>query len=308
MSVNSTLQPPGGNALLPSPRAVIELFKPITWFPPVWAFGCGVISAGVAFEGRWWMVVLGAMLAGPLVCAMSQAANDWCDRHVDAINEPHRPIPSGRMPGRWGLYLALLWSLLSLIVAYFLGPWAFGAGIVAVLCAWAYSAEPLRLKRSGWWGATVCALCYEGLPWFTGAAIMTGALPDPRILLLALLYSLGAVGIMILNDFKSVEGDRALGIRSVPVMLGFDRAAALACALMIVPQSVVILALAWWGAPLHSLGVGALVLAQVALMPTFLGRPGEKAIWYNATGTLLYVMGMLVSAIAVGSLAAGGVS
>ena len=69
-------------------------------------------------------VVVGVLLAGPLVCATSQAVNDWFDRHVDAINEPQRPIPSGRMPGRWGLCIAIGWTALSLLVATVLGPGA----------------------------------------------------------------------------------------------------------------------------------------------------------------------------------------
>ena len=97
----------------PEPSTVLELFKPVTWFPPMWAYLCGLVSVGVPVAGRWDEALLGIVLAGPLVCAMSQAANDWCDRHVDAINEPHRPIPSGRMPGRWGLWIALAWTVLS---------------------------------------------------------------------------------------------------------------------------------------------------------------------------------------------------
>ena len=69
----------------------------------MWAFGCGVVSAGVPMSGRWGVALAGVALAGPLVCGTSQAANDWFDRHVDAINEPGRPIPSGRLPGRTGL-------------------------------------------------------------------------------------------------------------------------------------------------------------------------------------------------------------
>ena len=111
---------------LPALSAVTELFKPITWFPPMWAFACGVVASGVSMDGRWGLAIIGVALAGPLVCATSQAVNDWFDRHVDAINEPHRPIPSGRMPGRWGLYLAIAWTLVSLLVATALGPWGFG--------------------------------------------------------------------------------------------------------------------------------------------------------------------------------------
>jgi len=102
----------------PSLLTVTELFKPITWFPPMWAFACGVVASGAAMEGRWGLALIGLALAGPLVCATSQAVNDWFDRHVDAINEPHRPIPSGRMPGRWGLYLAVAWTIISLLVAH----------------------------------------------------------------------------------------------------------------------------------------------------------------------------------------------
>ena len=39
------------------------------------------------------------------------------------------------------------------------------------------------------------------------------SLPDFRIITIALLYSLGAHGIMTLNDFKSINGDRSLGVR-----------------------------------------------------------------------------------------------
>src|SRR5689334_6254567 len=84
----------------PAPGAVLELLKPITWFAPMWAFGCGVVSSGAPVGGRWPAILTGVALAGPLVCATSQAANDWYDREVDAINEPDRPIPSGRIPGR----------------------------------------------------------------------------------------------------------------------------------------------------------------------------------------------------------------
>ena len=133
----------------PHPAVVLELLKPVTWFPPMWAFMCGVVASGVPISERWTLLAVGVVLAGPVVCGMSQAANDWCDRHVDAINEPHRPIPSGRMPGRWGLWIALAMSVLALVVALPLGPWGWGATAVAVGCAWAYSAEPVRLKRSG---------------------------------------------------------------------------------------------------------------------------------------------------------------
>ena len=55
--------------------AFIELLKPITWFPPMWAFICGAITAGTALTGQWEIILLGLLLTGPLVCASSQAMN-----------------------------------------------------------------------------------------------------------------------------------------------------------------------------------------------------------------------------------------
>ncbi len=289
----------------PSLSTVAELLKPITWFPPMWAFGCGVVASGMPLADRWLLVVVGIVLAGPMVCACSQAVNDWFDRHVDAINEPHRPIPSGRMPGRWGLYIAVLWTVLSLLVALALGPWGFAAALVGLLLAWAYSAPPLRLKRNGWWGNAACGLCYEGLAWLTGAAVMSlGSMPEGRSIALALLYSAGAHGIMTLNDFKAIEGDRRMGIASLPVQLGVQGAARAACLFMLVPQLVVVALLASWQQPLHAAGVAALILAQVVMMKRFLADPLQRAIWYSGFGVPLFVVGMLVSAFALRSATA----
>ena len=286
----------------PEPVAALRLIKPITWFPPMWAYVCGVISSGVAPAGQWWLVLLGVILAGPIVCGMSQAANDWCDRHVDAINEPDRPIPSGRIPGRWGLWIALAMSALSLFVGWQLGPWGFAATVAGVLAAWAYSAEPVRLKRSGWWGPGLVGLSYETLPWVTGAAVLSAGAPRWEILLIALLYGLGAHGIMTLNDFKALEGDRQMGVNSLPVTLGPKRAAQVACAVMALPQLVVIALLASWDRPQHAAGVALVLILQFWAMRIMFRDPKAKAPWYNGTGVLLYVSGMMVAAFALRGL------
>jgi chlorophyll synthase len=291
----------------PAIPAVVELLKPITWFPPMWAFGCGVVSSGQPLAGHWLLILAGIALAGPLVCGTSQAVNDWFDRHVDAINEPERPIPSGRVPGLWGLAIAIAWTGLSLLLAAALGPWVLGAALVGLALAWAYSAPPFRLKQNGWWGNSAVAISYEGLAWVTGAAVMIGgAMPDWRILVLAALYSAGAHGIMTLNDFKSVEGDLRMGIRSLPAQLGVEKAARLACVVMALPQ-VMVVALLWgWDRPVHAAVVALVLVTQLLLMARLLQSPRERAPWYNATGVSLYVSGMLVSAFAVRSLAGVG--
>ncbi len=297
--MEQSLGRPAPGSRLPQPAAMLELLKPITWFAPMWAFACGVISSGVPASGRWLLIAAGVALAGPMVCGTSQAVNDWYDRHVDAINEPNRPIPSGRIPGPWGLIIALVWTAASLALAAWLGQVCLTAAAIGLILAWAYSAPPARLKLNGWWGNAAVGACYEGLPWITGAGVMTNGVPDWKIFVAAALYSIGAHGIMTLNDFKSIEGDQALGIRSLPVQLGVKRAVIVACAVMAVPQGIMMVLLSAWGHPIAAAVVALLLAVQFVLMLKLLRQPRERAPWYNGTGTTLYVLGMMATAFAL---------
>ena len=298
MAVSETIR----SVRFPEPAALLTLVKPVTWFPPMWAFACGAVSSGAPLGANAGLALAGIVLAGPVVCGMSQAANDWCDRHVDAINEPDRPIPSGRVPGRWGLWIALAMTAASLLHAAALGAGALLATILAVLAAWAYSAEPVRLKRSGLWGPLAVGLSYETLPWITGAAVLAAGAPDWRIVLVALLYGIGAHGIMTLNDFKALEGDRVHGLASLPVTLGPERAARVACLGMALPQ-VVVAALLWsWDRPVHAAVVAGLIGLQGVAMRRLLRDPERLAPWFNGTGVLLSVAGMMVAALALRGL------
>ncbi len=293
MSAPSATQPV---IAVPRPGAVVALLKPITWFPPMWAFACGAVSVGAVSPERWPYIVGGIVLAGPLICGGSQAINDWFDRHVDAINEPDRVIPSGRMPGRWGLHIALVWTALSLALAAVLGTWVFVAAIIGLALAWAYSMPPVRLKQNGWWGNGACGFAYESLPWMTAAAAALGTLPPVPILTIAVLYGIGAHGIMTINDFKAIDGDRQMGVRSLPVQLGARRAALLASVVMASPQLAVIAVLFWLGMPIHAGAIALLVAVQAGAMIRFVGNPLKYDVWFSAIGVGLYVSGMMIAA------------
>jgi chlorophyll synthase len=180
-----------------------------------------------------------------------------------------------------------------------LGLWGFLATVLGVALAWAYSAPPLRLKANGWWGNLACGLAYESLPWITAAAVLSAAAPTPEVLVIATLYGLGAHGIMTLNDFKAIEGDRRIGILSLPVQLGPERAARVACWFMGVPQAVVVALLLVMGAPLHAALVALLLGGQVWAMARMLRDPKALAPWYNGTGVLQFVLGMLTCGFAL---------
>jgi len=287
----------------PTPSAVLALLKPITWFPPMWAYACGAISSGQSFSQTAVAGLAGIILAGPLLCGTSQAVNDWFDRHVDAINEPHRVIPSGRMPGRWGLHIAIAMSLLSALIAAMLGPFVFLPALAGLAFAWAYSAPPLRFKQNGWIGNGVVGLSYETLPWITAATAMSGVAPTLPILIVALLYGIGAHGILTLNDFKAIKGDREMNIATLPVLHGPRLAALIACAMMAFPQLAVVILLARWGLPYHALAVATVLGVQFVCMFRFAADPVRRAVWYSSVGVGLYVSGMMIAAFGMRTLA-----
>jgi chlorophyll synthase len=104
---------------------------------------------------------------------------------------------------------------------------------------------------------------------------------------------------MTLNDFKAIDGDRQMGIGSLPVRLGVHGAARTASLVMALPQVVVIALLVHWGAPGYAAAVAALLLAQAALMAWFMRQPVQRALFYSGFGVPLFVAGMMVSAFAL---------
>ncbi|MEI6359811.1 MAG: chlorophyll synthase ChlG, partial [Synechococcus sp. ELA619] len=209
----------------------LQLMKPVTWIPLIWGVLCGAAASG---RFHWTLPEVAAsfacmVMSGPLLAGYTQTINDYYDREIDAINEPYRPIPSGAIP--LGQVKAQIWILLlaGLGVAYALDLWAgHGTPVVFLLAlggsfvSFIYSAPPLKLKQNGWLGNYALGASYIALPWWAGQALFGQLTWTTALLTLA--YSLAGLGIAVVNAFKSIEGDRALGLQSLPVVFGATRA------------------------------------------------------------------------------------
>ncbi|NWF80185.1 MAG: chlorophyll synthase ChlG [Chloroflexi bacterium] len=275
----------------------IALMKPVTWFAPAWAFLCGAVASGALSWnpeplGR---LALGILMAGPILCGLSQVVNDYCDRDVDAINEPHRLIPSGQVSLRHVYILTVILTWVGASLALVLGSQVAHFVGLGLICALAYSLKPFRAKRNGWIGNALVAISYEGLAWMAGHvafAPLTG-----QSVAIALLYSFGAHGIMTVNDFKSIKGDTQMGIRSIPVQYGKVTAARMVVTIMGVAQIGVIVLLLRWGHPIAAGVVFLLLAAQSIPNVRFIRDPEHNEVFFNATAIMLYVWGMLAAAI-----------
>jgi chlorophyll/bacteriochlorophyll a synthase len=283
-------------------RRSLGLMKPITWFGPMWAFLCGAVASGATSwslpdVGR---ILLGVVLAGPILCGFSQVINDYFDREVDAINEPQRLIPSGFVSDQQVIIMVTVLMALGLSIAFYMGSGVALFVAVGLVFAFAYSAPPLRAKRNGWVGNTMVAVSYEGLAWMAGH-LAFAPLTIPSILVAAL-YSFGSHGIMSINDYKSIAGDRLSGIRTIPVLLGPKRAAWSIILTMDLAQIGVIAAMIYWGMWVAALVLGVILVVQLPLQRSFLEKPAERHLKFSAVGVSFFVWGMMVAAVAVRSL------
>jgi chlorophyll synthase len=275
----------------------VALMKPITWFGPMWAFLCGAVASGAS---GWNIpsiltILLGIFLAGPILCGVSQVINDYFDREVDALNEPNRLIPAGLVSLKQVVITILILMPLGIAIALYLGRGVSLLTGIGLLLAMGYSAPPLRAKRNGWAGNTLVAISYEGLAWMAGHlafAELTGA-----SILVALFYSFGAHGIMSINDYKSIVGDRIAGIRTIPVLYGPKKAAWLIVMTMNLAQLGVLAAFVVWG---KWWIVGLIVVIMVLQLPIqkqFIQKPTEMYLKFSAIGVSFFVWGMMVAAV-----------
>ena len=286
----------------------LQLMKPITWIPLIWGVVCGAASGG---DYRWTLecVLIAAacmLMSGPLLTGYTQTLNDFYDREIDAINEPYRPIPSGAISVPQVATQIVVLLLAGVGVAYGLDRWAghdfptiTALAIGGSFVSYIYSAPPLKLKQNGWLGNYALGASYIALPWWAGHALF-GDLTW-RIVILTLFYSLAGLGIAVVNDFKSVEGDRQMGLKSLPVMFGITTAAWI-CVLMIdIFQGGVAAYLMAIHQNLYAVLLILLIIPQITFQDMyFLRDPLKNDVKYQASAQPFLVLGMLVTGLALG--------
>jgi chlorophyll synthase len=286
----------------------LQLMKPITWIPLIWGVVCGAASSG----GYVWSVedflkaAACMLLSGPLMAGYTQTLNDFYDREIDAINEPYRPIPSGAISVPQVITQILVLLFAGLGLSYGLDVWA-SHDFPVMLCltiggaflSYIYSAPPLKLKQNGWLGNYALGSSYIALPWWAGHALF-GEL-NWTIVILTLIYSFAGLGIAVVNDFKSVEGDRTLGLKSLPVMFGVTTAAWICVIMIDLFQAGIAGYLISIHQNLYATILLLLVIPQITFQDMyFLRDPLHNDVKYQASAQPFLVLGMLVTGLALG--------
>lgn len=116
-----------------------------------------------------------------------------------------------------------------------------------------------------------------------------------------ILYSIAGLGIAIVNDFKSIEGDRAMGLNSLPVAFGIDGAKYICAASVTLTQLGVAAYIYSLGETTYALILLGLLLPQIYFQATLLlPDPVENDVKYQASAQPFFVFGILATALCVG--------
>jgi chlorophyll synthase len=230
MSERPAESPPVTKRSSPTNRLLVhlELADPVTWISPITMVIGGAIAAGRGNPGFQFtdtadllLLFLAILMCGPFGTGFSQSINDYFDRDLDAINDPARPIPAGRISLGAARTNWIVLGLATMIAALFLATQNIWVPVIAgfsLVLATAYSVPPIKLKQNYWLGPPAVGFGYIFLSWMAGHLIFA-PMTWPSFVVALINSGMGA-GLLFLNDIKSIEGDRKLGLQSMTVALG----------------------------------------------------------------------------------------
>jgi geranylgeranylglycerol-phosphate geranylgeranyltransferase len=284
---------------------LVRLMRPINCAMMGFAVFVGAVLADPQFFNVAWLGVLYGFVTGFLLTAASMTINDYYDRAIDAINEPHRPIPSGTVSEQQALGFVFVLSLIGFVFAYLTSYLCLVVAIISWIVVVMYVTVG---KRSGLPGNLLVSTCVA-IPFIYGSITVlsqTSQVQIGQVLLRVLLFTLMAflsnTGREITKGIVDVTGDKAEGIKTLAVRYG-EKSAAVAAALFYVsavaltPFPPLLNLVSFWFIPIVLVTDIGLV-ASSALLLKNPSRDNAKKIknlillWF-VVGLLAYVFGVL---------------
>lgn len=203
-----------------------------------------------------------AMAAVFFETAAGNVINDYFDYNIDLINKPERPIPSGRISlknGRnYGYFLFLAGTICGFLISYLTNNWIpFGIVILADVILYLYA---YKLKSTPLIGNLTVGF-------MTGFGFVFGGftINNPTIITTSIFLGFFAFVMTtareIVKDIEDVEGDKADGAKTLPILIGKKTPAILAAILIIADCALCPLLYIW-----NVFGMLYLVIIAVAVI------------------------------------------
>jgi len=272
--------------LPPKVKAFIQLIRPLTLLSGVVAGFFGVVITYNLTSMKTFSLVDVVVAITTLSClqAYGQVVNQICDVEIDLVNKSWRPLPSGKVKLSEAKGFALLLFATPLIMSWGRREF-FALTCIGLALATAYSLPPVRVKRSAVGSMLLMGFARGALPvlivWSATAGVTPTALAlsiPPFIWMTAFNWS---------KDFGDEEGDIRFGVKTIPIILGRERAKTLMLLLStLYPASVSALIL------LHLLPLEftlLLLLTPLALSIPFLVDRVDERVENNVGWAVMYL-------------------
>lgn len=232
-------------------RTYVDFTRPFTLLPPT----LGVISGAITAFGsasnpdpmrRMSLDVILTVLLGSACAALLNAAsngiNQYYDLEIDRKNKPNRHLVTGAISMRAGFIFSLIlyaaaviptWlvviypdvGFLAKLTAPLIRHECFFIYMAGLIFTFVYSAPGLgRTKRLGIW-ANVTIAVPRGLLLKVAGWSMVASVLHLEPWYIGTIFMLFLLGASTTKDFSDMEGDRAGGCRTLPILYGVRRSA-----------------------------------------------------------------------------------
>ncbi len=218
----------------------VRFSRPFTLLPPL----VGYITAGyIAYHARPSLevpletvclkVMIGALAAACLNAA-SNALNQIYDLDIDRMNKPDRPLPSGRLSMRAAWVFTIASYVLTLAISLLVNVEFFLIVVVTTFLTYAYSGPPFRTKKHGMLANLTIAIPRGCLLKVAGWSAVTTVV-DWEPWWIGSIFGLYVLGAATTKDYSDMEGDRAYGCKTLPILYGVEKSAWIISPFFVVP-------------------------------------------------------------------------
>ena len=226
------------------------------------------------------------------------ALNDIYDAKIDAINDLGRPIPSGRVTIHEAKILTTVLFVASATIAVTVNLAVFLSVILFSILGILYSAPPIRFKDGLF--ANICWGMGMATTILGGASVTAINIPS---IVAAFTLAFLTAGCGLTKDLKDLDGDRALYVHTLPIMLGEKKAIKI-----MTVASVAGFPLLFWNLVFNGVNIAyfaaitsTILLFAYSLLILYI-NPGSKIIYkkaykLQACAGLLIIVAFIISSL-----------
>jgi len=282
----------------------LRLMRPVNCFMMGFAVIVGAVISKQSFEDVLFSNLVYGFITGFTLAAASMVINDFCDKDIDAINEPSRPIPSGLIKPEEALVFASILTAIGFVAAFLTNT---ANALVTSLCfmtaiiSWTVSVAYATVgKRTGLLGNFLVSACVA-IPFIYGSLAVTNRI-ELNVLIFASMAFLSNTGREITKGIVDVRGDRTRSIQTLAVRYGKKTAASAATlsylsAVLLSPLPWFLNRVSIWFLPLVAITDFGLVASSVSLLRNYSRENARKVkrmvlLWFT-TGLLAFILGII---------------